>query len=93
MPCAAAQLVLEERVANDQLGRVLVSDMVLHIELLFAKHAAVGAFETRRLAAVILVVGRDGALRGVALATARTLEADPHLPRTSVAGTDPLGPR
>lgn len=93
MPCAAARLVLEERVADDQFGRVLVPDMVLHIELLFAKHAAVGALEARRLAAVVLVVGRDGALRGVALAAARTQEADPHLPRGPTARTDPLGPR
>jgi len=68
-------------------------DMVLHIELLFAKHAAVGALETRRLAAVVLVVGRNGALRGVALAAARTLKADSHLPRASAAQTDPLRPR
>jgi len=83
VPCAAARLVLEERVTDDQLGRVLVPDMVLHIELLLAKHATVGALEARWLAAVVFIVGRDGALRGVALATARTLEANPHLPQTS----------
>lgn len=93
VPCAAARPVLEERVADDQLRRVLVPDMVLHIELLFAKHAAVGALEARRLAAVVLVVGRHGALRGVALAAARTLEADPHLPWAPAARADPLGPR
>lgn len=85
MPYAAARLVLEERVTDDQLRRMLVPDMVLHIKLLLAKHATVGALEARRLAAVVLVVGRDGALRGVALATARTLEAKPHLPRDPVA--------
>lgn len=72
---------------------MLVPDMILHIELLFAKHAAVGALEARRLAAVVLVVGRDGALRGVALATSWTLEADPHPPRAPAARTDPLRPR
>lgn len=93
MPYAAARLVLEERVADDQLRRVLVPDMILYIELLFAKHATVRALEARRLAAVVFEVGRDGALRGIALAAARTLEADPHLPRASAARTDPLRPR
>lgn len=93
MPYAAARLVLEQSVADDQFRRVLVPDMILNIELLFAKHAAVRALKTRRLAAVVFEVGRDGAFRGVALATARTLEADPHLPRAPADRTDPLGPR
>lgn len=89
----AARLVLEESVADDQFRRVLVPDMVLYIELLFAKHAAVGALETRRLATIVLVMGRDSALRRVALAAARTLVANLHLPRTPTARSDPLGPR
>jgi len=92
VPSMAARLVLEERVADDQLRRVLVSDMVLYIELLFAKHAAVRALETWRLATIIFVMGRDGALRRVAFAAARTLVANPHLPRTPTAHSDPLGP-
>lgn len=78
-----ARLVLEERVADDRLAGMLVPNVTLHIELLFAKFAAVGALEARRLAAVVLEVSRDGALRAVALPAARTRVAGPRLPRAS----------
>ena len=47
-------------------------DVILHVELLLAEFAAVGALEARRFAAVVPVVGRHRALRRVTLATART---------------------
>lgn len=78
---SAARLVLEARLADHRVGGMFVPNVVLHIELLFAKFAAVGALEARRFAAVVLVVSRDGALRGVALAAARTRVAGPRLPR------------
>lgn len=72
---------LEERIADDRLRRMLVPNVVLYIELLFAKLAAVRALEARRFAAVVLEVGGDGALRGVALPAARTRETSPGLSR------------
>lgn len=56
-------------------------NVVLYIEFLFAKLAAVGTLEARRLATIVLEVGRDGALRGIGLAAARTRIAGPRLPR------------
>lgn len=93
VPCPAARFVLEERVADHRLRRVLMSNVVLHVELLFAKLAAIGALETRRFAAVVLVMSRYGALRGVTLAAARTRVAGPRLPQAPAAGTRILGPR
>ena len=68
-------------------------NVILHVEFLFAKLAAVRALEARRFAAVVLEVGRHGALRGVALAAARTRKTGPRSPRAPAARIGPLGPR
>lgn len=83
--CSAARLVLEERIADDRLRWMLVSNVILYIKLLFTKFAAVRALEARWFATIILEVGRDGALCGIALAAARTREASPHSPRVPTA--------
>jgi len=64
---------------------VLVPNVILDVELLLAKLAAVRALEARRFAAVVLEVGRDGALRGVALTASGTREASPRSPRAPAA--------
>lgn len=53
---------------------MLVSNVVLHVELLLAELAAVGALEARRFTAVVLEVGRYRALRRVTLPTTRARE-------------------
>lgn len=72
---------------------MLVPNVILDVELLLAKLAAVRALEARRFAAVVLEVGRDGALRGVALTAARTREAGPRSPRAPATWVGPVGPR
>lgn len=71
---------------------MLVSNVILHIELLFAKFAAVGALEARRFAAVVLEVSRHGALRGVGFPAARARVAGPRFPR-ALARVGLLEPR
>lgn len=71
---------------------MLMPDVVLHIELLLAEFAAVRTLEARRFAAVVLVMSRNGALRGVALAAARTRKAGPRLLQAPAVSVHLLGP-
>jgi len=89
---AAARVILEESITDDRLRWMFVSYVILYIELLFTKLATIRALEARWFAAIVLEVGRHCALRGIALAAARTWEASPRFPRAPAAGVSLLRP-
>lgn len=79
-----SRAVLEQRVADDGLGRVLVPYVILNVELFLAQLAAIGALEARRFAAIVLEVGRHRALGRVTLSTTWTGKSAFTLSRASL---------
>lgn len=77
-------VVSEQRVADDQLGRVLVPYVILDVELFLAQLAAIRALETWRFPAIVLEVGRHRALGRVTLSTTWTRESGFTLSRASL---------
>lgn len=77
-------VILEQRVTENWLRGMLVTNVILNVELLLAKLPAVRTLESRRLSAVILEVSCHGALRSVTLATSRTRKARSKFVETSI---------
>lgn len=77
-------VVSKQRVADDRLGRVLVSYVILDVELFLAQLAAIRALETWRFPAIVLEVGRHRALGRVTLSTTWTRESSFNLSRASL---------